>query len=146
MRSRRRAIFAANLRMTTPRSTMTGIVARARPTAAMLLGVAGSAQLAHLQGLGIEKAVDGVAEELPEVRRVDVLRRQRRLVQVGPGPGGVVVVREDIDSGRRRDGRYRASPAGQVAVVEPLDSGAETIFSAIRPMTLHGPSPSLLNR
>ena len=42
LRSRRRAIFAANLRMITPRLTIAGIVASARPTAAMLHGAAGS--------------------------------------------------------------------------------------------------------
>src|SRR5262249_31552301 len=54
------------------------------------------AQVADHQRLGIDLAVDRVAEEPAEARRVDVLRRQRRLVQIGPGPGRIVVVREDV--------------------------------------------------
>ena len=75
------------------------------------------AHLADLQGLGIDLAVDRVAEELPEARRVDVLRRQRRLVQVGAGPGSVVVIREDVRaSGRRRHRRQRAEQAVRLVV------------------------------
>src|SRR5205085_8669305 len=75
------------------------------------------AHLADLQVLGIDDTVDLVAEELPEARRVDVLRRQHRLVQVGPGPGIVVVIREDVRaSGRRRRRRQRAEQAVRLVV------------------------------
>jgi hypothetical protein len=93
------------------------------------------AHVADLQGLGIDEAVDLVAEELPEARRVDVLRRQRGLVQVGAGPGNVVVISENIDSGRRRRHGIpqRAYRAEQAAAFEALEFGAETIPVSICP-------------
>ena len=103
--------------------------------------------LADLQGLGIDLAVDRVMEEPPEARRVDVLRRQRRLVQVGAGYGIVVVIREDVC----------ASVPGATGVSEPnrpcvssIEAGGEVdgvgVAAVAAVADLQRPQPVDLNR
>ena len=122
-----------------------------------VVDLAAYAQVADHQGLGIDLAVERVAEEPPEARRVDVLRRQRRLVQVGPGPGRVVVIGEDVRAsgrhGRRlghRQGR-RVCPgvrresgmAEQVTSFEVRELRAEALSDAVHALAFHEPAPRL---
>ena len=60
----------------------------------------------HVEGLGVDRAVDRVGELHAEVRRVDVRRVQDRLIEVLAGPRVIVVISEDVG------GRGRQEPPG----------------------------------
>jgi hypothetical protein len=64
----------------------------------------GDIQSAHIERLRVDVAVDREFAEFPELARIDGLRRKYGFANVGTGAVIVVIIGEDVDLRRCREG------------------------------------------